>query len=116
MPASLPSVSLVSRSACCLGSSGFAVRPSSRALGGFVAAVGFARPALAAQFARYWAPLLPSVCRGCAVRRFGRLSWVSVPVLPASAPAVVRSGAPLVAVGSPSSVRSAVAGGGVWSW
>ena len=116
MSASLPSVSSVSRSACRLGSSGFSVRPSSRALGGFVAAVGFSRPALAAQFARYWAPLLPSVCRGCAVRRSGGLSWVSVPVLPASAPAVVRSGTPVVALGSPPSVRSAVAGGGVWSW
>lgn len=112
----LPPVSSVSRSACRFGSSGFAVRPSSHALAGFVAAVGFTRPALAVQFARHWAALLPSVCRGCAVRRSGGLSWVSVPVLPASAPALVRSGAPLVAVGSPPSVRSAVAGGGVWSW
>lgn len=113
---SLPSVSSVSRSACRFASSGFAVRPSARALGGFVAAVGFARPALAAQFARHWALLLPAACRGCVVRRSGGLSWVSVPVLPASAPAVVRSGAPLVALGSPPSVRSAVTGGGVWSW
>ena len=116
MSASLPSVSVISRSACLLGSSGFSVRPSSRALGGFVAAVGFSRPALAAQFARHWAALLPAVCRGCAVRRSGGLSWVSVPVLPASTPAVVRSGASVVALGSPPSVRSAVAGGGVWSW
>lgn len=50
----LPSVSVVSKSACRLGSSGFAVRSSSRALGGFVASVGFVRPALAAQFARFF--------------------------------------------------------------
>lgn len=112
----LPSVSSVSRSACRLGSSGFAVRPSFRALGGFVAAVGFARPALAAQFARHWAANLPAACRGCAVRRSGGLSWVSVPVLPASAPAVVRQGSPVSAVGSPPSVRSAVASGGAWAW
>ena len=71
---------------------------------------------IAAQFARHWAQLLPAICRGCAVRRSGGLSWVSVPVLPASAPALVRAGAPLVALGSPPSVRSTVAGGGLWSW
>ena len=72
----LPSVSVVSKSACRLGSSGFAVRSSSRALGGFVASVGFVRPALAAQFARFWAALLPAGCCGCVVRRSGRLFLV----------------------------------------
>lgn len=80
-----------------------------------MAAVGFASSSAASGFARLWAVRLPAVCRGCAVRSSGGLSWVSVPVLPASAPAVVRAGAPLVAVGAPPAVRSAVAGGGVWA-
>lgn len=112
---SLPSVSVVSRAACRAGASGFAVRPSSRGLGGFVAAVGFRRPAFAAAFAASFAAVLPAVCRGCVVAVSGGLSWVSVPVLPASVPAVVRSGAPLVAVGSPPAVRAAFLAGGVWS-
>lgn len=111
----LPSLSLVSRSACSWGASGFACRPSSRALGGFVAAVGFSSARSASAFAARWAGSLPAACRGCVVRVSGGLSWVSVPVLPASVPAVVRPGAPLVVVGSPPAVRSAVAGGGVWS-
>lgn len=112
----LPSVSAVSRSACCLSASGFAVRPSSRGLGGFVAAVGFRRPAAAAAFAVLWARALPSVCRGCVVRVASGLSWVSVPVLAASVPAVVvAGGGPLVVVGSPPSVRSAVASSPLWA-
>ena len=77
----LPSVSIVSRSACRLGSSGFAVRPSARALGGFSAAVGFASFGLAAQFARSWAVRLrpcvagvsssgPGAWPGCRCRSF----------------------------------------------
>ena len=113
----LPSVLVVSKSACRLGSSGFAVRSSSRALGGFVASVGFVRPALAAQFARFWAALLPAGCCGCVVRRSGRFFWVSVPVLPASVPASCRQGGGVVSVlGSPPACRRAVASGGVWSW
>ena len=112
---SLPSVSVVSRSACRLGASGFCARPSVRALGGFVVAVGFASSSSAAAFARLWAARLPAVCCGCAVRSSGGLAWVSVPVLPASAPVVVRAGSPVVAVGAPPAVRSAVAGGGVWA-
>ena len=111
----LPSLSAVSRSACCRSASGFACRPSLRALGGFVAAVGFASSARAGAFASLWAAALPAACRGCVVRFGGGLWWVSVPVLPASAPAVVRSGSPLVAVGSPAAVRSAVSSPGVWS-
>ncbi len=90
---SLPSLSSVSRSACAWGASGFGCRSSARALGGFVAVVGFVCGASASAFAASWAPVLPSVCRGCVVRRAGRLWLVSVPVLPASAPAVVRAGA-----------------------
>lgn len=112
----LPSVSSVSRSACRLGASGFTVRPSSRGLGGFVVAVGFSRPVLAVQFARAWAFRLPAGCRGCVVKRFGGLAWVSVPVLPASVPALCRAGSPVSVVGAPPAVRLAVLGGGVWSW
>ena len=112
----LPSVATVSRSACRLGSSGFAVRQSARALGGFVAVAGFATPAAASSFARGWAIALPRGCNGCVVRRAGGLAWVSVPVLPASAPALVRRGSPLAVCGSPPACRSAVAAGGVWSW
>lgn len=112
----LPSVGLVSSAACRLGSSGFAVRPSARSLGGFVAVAGFRAAASAALFAARVAASLPAACRGCVVRVSGGLSWVSVPVLPASVPAVVRSsGSPLVVVGSPPAVRSAVLSGGVWS-
>jgi len=112
---SLPSLSHISRSACRLGSSGFTVRPSTRGLGGFVAVVGFSRPALAAQFARCWAVLLPAACGGCFVRRAGRLSWVSVPVLPVSVPGLVRSGVALSVFGSPPACRRVVSAGGVWS-
>ncbi len=113
----LPSLSSLSRSACRFGSSGFAVRPSSRGLGGFVAAVGFRRPVLASEFARYWAAGLPRGCNGCVLKRKGGFFWVSVPVWPASVPAVVRQGAgPVWVVGSPPACRRAVAGGGVWSW
>ena len=112
----LPSVSAVSRAACRFAGSGFAVRPSARALGGFVAAVGFRRGPLAGEFARFWASRLPAGCRGCVVKRSGGLFWVSVPVLPASAPRLARQGAPVVAVGSPPAVRASVAAGGVWAW
>lgn len=113
---SLPSVSTVSRSACLAGSSAFAVRPSVRALGGFSAAVGFRRPDLAGQFARSWAVRLPAACGGCVVKRAGGMAWVSVPVLPASAPAACRQGSPVAVVGSPPACRAAVAAGGVWAW
>jgi hypothetical protein len=112
----LPSVSAVSRSACRLGASGFSVRPSCRGLGGFVAAVGFSRPALAAQFACAWASRLPAGCRWCVVKRAGGFSWVSVPILPSSAPVLCRAGSPVSVVGAPSAVRSAVVSGGVWAW
>ncbi len=112
----LPSVSVVSRSACRLAASGFAVRQSSRALGGFVAAVGFRRSALAAEFARRWAVQLPAACSGCVIRRSGSYFVVSVPVLPASAPARCRAGGVVSVVGSPPACRSAVASGGVWAW
>jgi hypothetical protein len=112
----LPSLSVLSRSACRWGSSGFGCRPSGRGLGGFVVSVGFRRAALASGFAGLWSARLPCVCRGCVVRFSGGLWWVSVPVLPASVPFVVRSsGAPLVAVGSPPAVRAAVLAVGVWS-
>ena len=113
---SLPSVAIVSRSACRLGSSGFAVRPSVHGLGGFVSAVGFARPDLAAQFARFWAVRLPAGCGGCVIKRAGGMAWVSVPVLPASVPVACRQGAPVAVVGSPPACRAAIASGGVWSW
>ncbi len=112
----LPNVSGVSKTACRFGSSGFAVRPSPHGLGGFVAAVGFRRSAYAALFARFWAPQLPAGCKGCVVRRGGGLFWVSIPVLPASVPAVCRAGSPICAVGSPPACRQAVAAGGIWSW
>lgn len=111
----LPSLSVLSRSACRLGASGFSCRPSARALGGFVVAAGFRGSGSASAFAARWAAVLPAWCGGCVVRLSGGLWWVSVPVLPASVPAVVRSGAPLVAVGAPPAVRAAVAAGGVWS-
>jgi hypothetical protein len=94
----------------------FAVRPSTRALGGFVSAVGFASFSLAAQFARFWAVRLPAGCGGCIIKRAGGMAWVSVPVLPASAPALCRQGSPVAVVGSPPACRSAVVAGGVWSW
>lgn len=112
----LPSLSVVSRVACCWAASGFGVRPSGRGLGGFVAVVGFRRSSLASGFAALWGARLPFVCRGCVVRFGGGLFWVSVPVLPASVPALVRSSrAPLVVVGSPPALRSAFLAGGVWS-
>lgn len=113
--AMLPSLSALSRSACRLGASGFACRPSQRALGGFVAVAAFSSAVSAGLFAKSWGAVLPVRCRGCVVRFSGGLAWVSVPVLPASAPSAVRAGAPLVAVGSPPAVRSAIAAGGVWS-
>ncbi len=76
----LPSVSVVSRSACRLAASGFAVRQSSRALGGFVAAVGFRRSALAAEFARRWAVQLPAACSGCVIRGLCRRFTSGLPV------------------------------------
>lgn len=113
---SLPSVSSVSAAGCRLGASGFSVRPSSRGLGGFVAAVGFRSSSSASLLAARLGSCLPACCGGCVVRFLGGLFWVSVPVLPASVPAVVRSsGGPLVVVGSPPAVRSAVVGGGLWS-
>ena len=112
----LPSVSFISRCACRFAASGFCVRPSSHGLGGFVAAVGFASGSLSGQFARFVAPRLPRRCGGVFVRRSGGLFWVSVPVLPASVPALCRSGSPVSAVGSPPAVRSAVVSGGVWAW
>jgi hypothetical protein len=112
----LPSVSTVSRAACRHGSSAFAVRPSVHGLGGYVAAVGFVRFSQAAQFARTWAVRLPPACGGCAVKRAGGLVWVSVPVLPASAPVLCRRGAPVAVAGSPPACRQAVAGCGVWAW
>jgi len=106
---SLPFASCVSRSACCRGASGFGVRPSLRAVSGFVAVAGFARSVAAAAFAAAWSVRLPSVCRGVRLRRAGRLWWVSVPVSAASVPAAVLSGAPVVAVGSPPAVRASFA-------
>ena len=115
---SLPSVSSVSSVGCRFGASLFACRVSARALGGFVCVVGFRSFASASLFSVAVAAWLPPVCGGVVARRSscGRLWLCSVPVLPASAPALVRSGAgPVSAVGSPSAVRSAVAAGGVWS-
>lgn len=113
----LPSLSTLSKSACLLGASGFCVRPSVRGLAGFVVSVGFRRQTQAALFARSWAARLPSACKGCALKRAGAFVWVSVPVLPASVPAVVRRGAgPLWVVGAPPACRRAVAAGGPWAW
>jgi len=113
----LPSVSLLSRSACLFGASGFCVRSSVRGLAGFVVSVGFRRQTQAALFARSWAVRLPSGCNGCVLKRSGGLVWVSIPVLPASVPAVVRRGAgPLSVLGAPPACRRAVASGGAWAW
>jgi hypothetical protein len=113
----LPSVSSVSRSACLFGASGFGVRLSVRGLAGFVVSAGFRRQTQAALFARSWAVKLPSCCNGCVVKRSGSRVWVSVPVLPASVPAVVRQGStPLWVVGSPPACRQVVASGGAWAW
>lgn len=111
----LPSLSTISKSACCAGSSGFTVRPSSHGLGGFVAAAGFKTSQLSSHFAKKWAQKLPKKCGGVFVRCSGGLWWVSVPVLPASAPVPARRGAVVSVVGSPPACRSAVADGGVWS-
>ncbi len=106
------SVSLVSRRACRLGASGFGVRPSSRSFSGFVAVAGFRQARLAGLFAS-WAAR--SVRRTVVVRSRRGLHWVSVPVLPASVPRVVRSGAPLVCLGSPPACRLAFLDGGAWA-
>ena len=111
----LPSLSTISKSACCAGSSGFTVRPSSHGLGGFVAAIGFRTGQLSSRFAKKWAQNLPKECGGVFVRRSSGLWWVSVPVLPASVPVPARGGAVLSVVGSPPACRQAVSGGGVWA-
>ncbi len=112
----LPSVSVLSRFSCRYGASAFSVRPSSRAIGGFVAAAGFRRLAAAADFARLWASRLPAGCRGCVVRRAEGFFWVSVPVLPASVPRFCRPGRELAILGfAPPACRSEVAAGRVWS-
>lgn len=114
---SLPSLSSVSALSCLIGASGFGCRPSSRGLGGFVAVVGFRRRSLASVAAGRFASLLPACCGGCVVRFCSRsgLFVVSVPVLPASVPAVVRRGSSLWFVGAPPALRSSFMSGGVWS-
>ncbi len=66
------------QSARCVG---FVVRSSSRSASGFVASVQFPAFASAAQFSRAWSAVLPSACRGAAVRPSPRGGFsVSVPV------------------------------------
>jgi hypothetical protein len=51
------------------------------------------------------------------LKRSGGLVWVSIPVLPASVPAVVRRGAgPLSVLGAPPACRRVIASGGTWAW
>lgn len=115
VPVFLPSVLSVSAVACRFGASSVSVRPSSRALAGFVFAAGFRSYASAGLFARWWAPRLPSACRGCAVRRSGGFFVVSVPVLAASVPVACWGGLAVSGVGSPPACRAAVVAGGVWA-
>lgn len=113
---SLSSLPSLSRSACRLGASLFSCRVSSRALGGFVAVAGFRGSASASAFSRLCAASLPALCGGCVVRFVGGLFLVSVPVLPASVPFLVRAGAgPVCCVGAPPAVRASFLAGGVWS-
>ncbi len=99
------SVSLVSRRACRFGASGFCVRPSSHSFSGFVAVAGFKSFRQADLFARWAAP---AVKRSVFVRSRLGFHWVSVPRL-------VRSGAPLVCLGSPPACRLAFLAGGEWA-
>lgn len=110
----LPSLGAVSRLACCQAASFFSCRPSSRALGGFVAVAGFRRAAAASLFAARWAVRLPFSCRGCVVRSSGGFWLVSVPVLACSVPALVAGGVVLSVFGAPPFVRRVVASSSAW--
>ena len=106
------SVSLVSRRACRFGASGFCVRHSAHSFSGFVAVAGFRSFRQAGLFARWAAP---AVKRSVFVRSRSGFHWVSVPVLPASVPKLVRAGAPVVRLGSPPACRLAFLSGGEWA-
>lgn len=116
LSAVLPSVSVASAWACRFGASGFSLRPSSRALGGFVAVASFRRCWPAFRFARFVAGLLPGRCRGVVVRVAGPSGRcvVSVPVCASSVPAAVLAGGSLSLAGSPPAVRRAFLSSPAW--
>ena len=112
----LPSVAVASAWACRFGASGFSLRPSARALGGFVAVASFRRCWSAFRFARFVAPLLPGRCRGVVARVAGPSGRcvVSVPVCASSVPAAVLAGGSLSLAGSPPAVRLAFLASAAW--